>query len=451
MGWYGEGVLPKGQTKNGPDYKAKQKRGGGAWRAFLSVMTAGLMAGVHLTRSAVAKGNERYADLDTLALALHHIEAQHLAETNTRSLVYGAISGMTDSLDLHSTFLDPDAVREAEVRTEGWFSGVGIEINRSMGHVVITRTVPGGPADVAGVLRGDRLTAVDDHSAQGESLSTVSTWLQGEADTTVSLGLLRADKSMTITLSRARIRDKTVRVDLIKDGWVLAEMVRFQRNTAADLDSGLQTIAESTRLKGMILDLRNNPGGLLDEAVSVVDLFSNKGLVVETRGRSDMVLEHHDASGNSPFAHLDIIILIDEQSASAAEIVAGALQAHGRAKLVGQPSYGKWSVQRMYRFEDGSALKLTVARYHLAAETRINAGLTPDLVVDMPTVHAKNTQTLRQLIEPLEPASRTKALELIETLTQDGSELVPIYGTISERLTHDPQLAAAWKIAQNGS
>ena len=334
-------------------------------KAFLFIgiaMITGLASGGYITRTAWAKGVDKYSDLDTLAQALHHIESQYLDQFTTRDLIYGAIDGMMDSLDTHSIFLDPSQMDSSEVRTEGFFSGIGIEVKRIQGQIKVVRVVPEAPAE--GILqRGDTLLEIDGDPTG--TLQAASAALQGEAGSSVHIKYQRGSEQLEETLVRARLRDRTVRVDKLTNGWAYAEISRFQRNTASDLDRGLRKINPG---KGLIMDLRGNGGGLLDEAVDVVDLFASHGMIVETRGRNSEVFERHDADANAPFQHLTLIILVNEESASAAEIVSGALRTLVNAKLVGTQTWGKWSVQRLYVFEDHSAIKLTVARYFLPGQ-----------------------------------------------------------------------------------
>jgi carboxyl-terminal processing protease len=330
----------------------------------------------------------------------------------------------------------------AQVRTEGVYSGVGVELKRLDNAITVVRVVPASPAD-GQIEQGDILNTVD--GTPTESLSGAARLLQGANESTVVLGLARKGTPLNLTLTRKRLRDRTVRVSDLGKGWALAELTRFQRNTASDLNRGLLRIDPS---KGVIIDLRGNAGGLLDEAVSVVDLFANEGTIVETRGPDDTTLESHTASKKTPYRSLAIIILVDGDSASASEIVAGALRSLAHAQLVGTPTYGKWSVQRMYVFEDQSALKLTVARYHLAdSHSGIDlVGLQPNLLVVRPTKEDGAIEQLRLLT-----ANTPEAVPLLDLLDKKGASKVahPHLGPLSERLTLDPQLAAAWTLALN--
>jgi carboxyl-terminal processing protease len=413
-------------------------------KAFLLIgiaMVTGLTAGGYVTRAAWAKGVDKYSDLDTLAQALHHIESQYLDQFTTRDIIYGAIDGMMDSLDQHSVFLDPSQMKSAEVRTEGFFSGIGIEVKWVHGKIKVVRVVPKAPAE-GRLQRGDILLEVA--GSPTETLTATSDALQGEPGSSVHLKFQRGDETREETIVRARLRDRTVRVEKLDHNWAYAEISRFQRNTASDLERGLRKTDPS---KGLILDLRGNGGGLLDEAVDVVDLFATNGLIVETRGRNGAVLERHDAGSSAPFKHLKIIILVNGESASASEIVSGALRALINAELVGSQTWGKWSVQRLYVFEDHSAIKLTVARYFLPEQSEPvdEIGLEPDHIIEQ---HTDQSLALKQLKARLASDSQSQALLDIVTQRLQETPGEPYLGSLTDRLTHDPQLEAAWTLAR---
>ena len=414
-------------------------------RVFLSVglvgtiMATGLLSGAWLIDSAWAKGASRYASLDTLAQALHHIEQHFVEDTTTQDLVYGGIKGMTDSLDTHSTFLTPSDMKKAEARTEGWYTGVGIEVIQAEDGVGIRRVIPDSPADLAGIHRSDLITAIDDTQAIGLSAQEASALLKGAEDTQVTVTLRDTKKqTRTVSLSRVRVRDKAVRVHPEKPGFPRIEIAHFQRNTAADLETALTGLARRKgKVRGLILDLRDNPGGLLDEAVAVADIFLKRGLIYETRGQDNAVLSRADAKPGSRWEDTPLTVLVNKKSASASEIVAGALQAHERAKVVGEPTYGKGSVQRLYIFEDGSALKLTVSRYFLANDQVVSDanGIEPDVLVRAPTKKSVAADRLSTLVATLPEAQEAQAL--IETLRVSSDPRVTT--------TTDPQVEAAWK------
>ena len=411
-------------------------------RAFVlagGVCALGLFSGVQVARTAVAAGSsDPYESIDTLASALHHVQAHYLSEVAPTDLIYGAIDGMMGVLDAHSQFLNPEELQANEVRTEGVYSGVGVELQDRMDSITVARTVPGSPAD--GVLiPGDVIIRID-----GASVATIddaSDALKGAPETAVSMQYRRDDSVFETSLVRTRVRDKTVRVTPIERGWVIAEISRFQRNTAMDLRRGLEATDPAN---GIIIDLRGNGGGLLDEAIDVVDLFADRGLIVQTRGRGGTVLERHDAGSDSPYRHLSVVLLVDAESASASEIVAGSLRALVGARLVGTETFGKWSVQRVYVFEDKSALKLTVAEYEIANREPDSGGLRPDVHIELSSIQD-------DLIARVETrlADDQEALDWLVGITDSAPNqpVDPPLGPLEDRLTQDPQLAAAWTIA----
>lgn len=349
---------------------------------------------------------------------------------------------MTDALDPHSAFLTGQDMKKSEARTEGWYTGVGVELTKDKQGARISRVIPDSPADQAGIESGAILTHIDTEPMHGQSLTEISARLKGEEGSLVQISFIdRQSQKQETSLRRVRVRDKAIKILPGKPGFPTVRIDHFQRSTAADLEAGLNLLARrKSRIRGLVIDLRGNPGGLLDEAIAVVDLFLKEGMIFESRGRDNKTVARADAKPGSRWERTPLVILINGKSASASEIVAGALQAHGRAKLVGTPTYGKGSVQRMYIFEDHSALKLTVSRYYLANGTVVadREGLKPDVVVEAPTEHSVATERLHVLVDSLPEAERLEAKDLIETLGEDNNS--------PATQKSDPQLEAAWKI-----
>ena len=413
------------------------------FRSFIivgGIAGLGVLVGGKIGQVAMAQGADPYQEIDTLAQAIHHIEAQYIEPVSTGELIFGAIQGMADTLDPHTVFLEPDELSAAQVRTEGVYSGIGIELKTVSGNITVFRVVPDSPSD-GHIEPGEQLIAVDGQPVG--SLSQAGEALRGQDGAPVVVTLLSEGNRRDLTLIRARIRDKTVRLTTMDHGWALAEISRFQRNTASDLERSLRKLKPS---RGVIIDLRGNGGGLLEEAVDVVDMFTKNGLIVRTRGRDDTTLEEHYAQPSAPWHHLKTIVLVDGESASASEIVAGALRSLHGAQLVGSPTYGKWSVQRLYVFESKSAIKLTVAKYEIAnADVQPDTeGLKPDIRVDRFGPKKQAEMALRERLK-----GDQKALALVETLalTSDKDVVEPVFGPLKKRLHLDPQLKAAWTLA----
>jgi carboxyl-terminal processing protease len=419
------------------------------------VMAAGLLTGSQVTMSAWAKGAGRYTNLDTFAQALHHIERHFVDEIKTQDLIYGAIDGMTDALDKHSVFLEPSEMTESTTRTDGWYTGIGIEAVPAPDGPLISRVISESPADMAGVLPGDRLIGIDGAPTADMSLADIGASLRGAEGTGVHVALKRSGALIELNLTRIRVRDKAVRVTLVEPGWAVAEITHFQRNSAADLSQGLERARADggRKLQGLMIDLRDNPGGLLDEAVAIVDLFLNNGLIFESRGRGGVTVDRLEAHAGSAWPDLPIVVLVNRGSASASEIVAGSLQAHGRATIVGTPTYGKGSVQRMYVFEDESALKLTVSRYYLAGGKVVadEVGIVPDVQIAPSDAHRDALSRIRELVADLPAPAQNEVDAAIAVLRQAkpaADVRASRRGTLAERLTQDPQLRRAWKIIQ---
>lgn len=414
--------------------------------------SGGLLSGASLVGSARAAGGGPYAALDTLARAMTTIEGQYVEAVEPRALVDAAVRGMAESLDPHSVFLDPDAWRSLQDRNEGRWFGVGVEIRPDPLGARIGRVVPGGPADLAGVQPADLLVAIDGQELAGRSLEQVGQGLEGERGAPVRLGLLRGQERLERTVVRDQVVAPVVDAALLAPGQGYARIEHFRQRTAAELAQALVALEEQggRPLEGLVLDLRDNPGGLLEEAVAVVDLFADEGLIVETRGRDGQVVEAHAARPSPGDRDLALVVLVNGMSASASEIVAGSLQELGRAAVVGTPSFGKGSVQQVYEFEDGSALKLTVARYHLASGRSFTPGegVEPDLVVPLDQAPAAARARLEQALDRLPPAE-AQALHADLARVAEGNDDahaadVPWEGSLAERLAIDPQLRAAW-------
>jgi carboxyl-terminal processing protease len=277
------------------------------------------------------------------------------------ALVYGANRGIVSTLDAHSMFFSPSEYKGLLDATEGEYAGIGVELDLRDDGAEIIAVLEGSPAAEAGLRRGDRITAIDGREVSSSSFDEVHTQIAGPVGTKVTLQILRADRTRvwTFTLIRSWIRVAPLEAKDLGQGTLHVHLKNFPRRVAADLDAMLARHAP----KRLVLDLRNNPGGLFDEAVLVCDLFLRDGLIVTASGRQGRQIETHNAHERTPYANLPLAILIDAGSASAAEVVAGALLDRGRARLFGERSYGKGSVQSILDLSDGSGLKLTIARY----------------------------------------------------------------------------------------
>lgn len=372
----------------------------GRKRAFLGrflpfprrwIAVSALLLALFSLSSAVAapSGSSPYENLHTFARALAHIEASYVSEVDQDQLVYGAVRGMLRSLDPHSAFLDPDEYRVLTSDTQGRFGGVGVEIDVRDGWLTVLGVFEGGPAARARIQPGDRFLIIDGHRARDMPIEEAVRRMRGEPGTRVTVSLRRGDDddAIQLELEREVIHVDAVEGRLLSDRTLYLRVRAFQETTtdelAAAIDAALAKGGSEDAVRGVLLDLRNNPGGLLDQAVSVADQFLDEGVIVSTRGRGDRPIASAQARGPGTRPNWPMVVLVNGYTASAAEIVAGALHDHKRAVLVGSRTFGKGSVQNIIELPDRSALKLTIARYFTPSGRSIQAqGIEPDVRID---------------------------------------------------------------------
>jgi carboxyl-terminal processing protease len=330
-----------------------------------------------------------YANLAIFARALSQIEASHVEPPDQDTLIYGAIRGMVETLDPHSTFMTPQQYRMLMSDTEGQFGGIGIEVDVRDGWLVVHGVIGGGPAEAAGIRAGDRFLAIDGLGARDMRLSDAVEHMRGAPGTPVTIRLRRegVEEGIELTLTREVIHVEAVDARVLPNRVFYARLHAFNETTTDELRAALDRAVSETSsaggIAGVLLDMRGNPGGLLMEAVRVSDEFLTGGVIVSTRGRDGQVLEETTAHSAGTRPDWPMVVLVDHYTASAAEIVAGALHDHHRAVLVGQTTWGKGSVQNLIELPDGSALKLTIARYYTPSGVSIQArGIDPDIVVE---------------------------------------------------------------------
>jgi len=327
-----------------------------------------------------------YKELDLFTKVLNLVQDDYVEDPDNRDMVYGAIRGLLSTLDPHSVFMTPEAYRELKVDTEGRFGGVGLEVTVKNNLLTVVTAIEGSPAEKAGVHPGDRILKINGESTKNLDLSDAVRKMRGSRGSSVHLTLMRdgVREPIDVNLHRDIIRIKSVRSDLLEDGFGYARITSFQEDTSEDLKKHLEALAKKNKgpLKGLILDLRNNPGGLLDEAVDLCDEFLDSGVIVTTATRNHEV-DRRIARKDGDEPSYPIIVMVNGGSASAAEIVAGALQDHKRAVLLGTQTFGKGTVQTIFELGDGAALKLTVAKYYTPKGRSIQAeGIKPDVIVE---------------------------------------------------------------------
>ncbi len=316
---------------------------------------------------------------------LNLVEDQYVEKVDNAKIIQGAIKGMLQSLDPHSTFMTPEEYKDLQVETRGSFGGIGIEITIREGVLTVVSPIEGTPADKAGIKANDQIVKIDGESTKDMSITEAVKRLRGTEGTTVRLTILREGtaKPIEVELVRAVIHIQSVKYKTLEPGFGYIRIASFQSDTAQELRKTLDALEKAnTTLKGLIIDLRNNPGGLLDQAVQVSDEFIESGLIVYTKGRGDAQQMKFEAHKNDKPRKYPIVALVNGGSASASEIVAGALQDHKVALILGEPTFGKGSVQTVIPLEDGSAVRLTTALYYTPSGRSIQAkGIEPDIYV----------------------------------------------------------------------
>lgn len=327
-----------------------------------------------------------WQDARLLAEVLEHVRKEYVEKISDQELIEAAIRGMISDLDAHSAFLDPQEFDEIRISTTGEYSGVGIEVQLENGVVKVVNPIEGTPAQKAGVLAGDTILAVDDVPVSVENLNDTIDRMRGKEGTAVKISIARADVKdpLEFTLSRAAVQVHSVRDQLLDGGVGYVRISHFSETTTSDLERSLASLKKKhgAPLTGLVLDLRNNPGGVLEAAVGVSDVFLEDGIIVTANGRAADARFEMDARPGDALGGAPMVVLVNGGSASASEIVAGALQDHHRATLVGRQTYGKGSVQTVLPLSDGHAIKLTTSKYFTPSGASIHEkGIKPDVVV----------------------------------------------------------------------
>ncbi|MDY0188180.1 MAG: S41 family peptidase [Syntrophus sp. (in: bacteria)] len=335
---------------------------------------------------AFALDRSAYKQLKVFSEVLDIIDKNYVESVDSKKLLQGAINGMMKALDPHSTFMTEEMFKELEVETKGSFGGIGIEITILNDVLTVVSPIEDTPAFLAGIKAGDQIIKIDGHSTKDITIMEAVTKLRGPRDTKVTITITREGlpKPKDITIARAIIQVKSIKSRRIDDQFGYVRISAFQERTADDLRKAITELQGKSLLplKGLVLDMRNNPGGLLAQSVEVSDVFLKSGTIVSTRGRIKSVESKSVARDDGNELTCPIVILVNEGTASAAEIVSGALQDNGRALVLGTQTFGKGSVQTVIPLEEGAALKLTTAKYYTPRGRSIQAeGITPDVTV----------------------------------------------------------------------
>lgn len=360
----------------------------------LGAISAFQIAGPVIAQTSEEKANI-YEQLDLFGDIFERIRAQYVEEVDEADLIEAAINGMLTSLDPHSSYLSPDDAKEMRFQTRGEFGGLGIEVTQQDGFVKVVSPMDDTPADQAGIESGDFITHVDGETVLGLTLGEAVDLMRGPVGSEIVITVVREgeDEPFDVTIVRDTIKLKAVRVRS-EGKSIIVRVTTFNDQTYDNLAEGIAKHIEEAggidNVDGFVLDLRNNPGGLLSQAIKVSDAFLEKGEIVSTRGRDPEDGDRYNASPDDLAQGKSIVVLINGGSASASEIVAGALQDHKRAVVVGTKSFGKGSVQTVMPLRDSAAMRLTTARYYTPSGRSIQAlGVSPDIVVEQPRTSSK--------------------------------------------------------------
>lgn len=414
-----------------------------------------------------------YQQLETFANVLSILQENYVDEIDARNVMEGAISGMLLSLDPHSSYLKPEDFKELQEETEGSFSGIGIEVTIEDGLLTVVSPIEETPADRAGLKAKDIIVKINGELTQSMNPMEAIKKLRGPAGSEIILAIHRAgwEELRDFSLTRDTIPLHSVKESFLEPGLAYIRITNFQSQTTKDVQDALQKLQQQHPINGLILDLRNNPGGLLDQAVSVTDIFLDGGLVVYTKGRvreQNMTFQAHGNGGKNLFP---LVVLVNEGSASASEIVTGAIQDHKRGIIVGTKTFGKGSVQTILSLPEGAGLRMTTARYYTPSGRSIQAtGITPDVDVPFtssegkakkytPPVFIKEADLKNHILntEPVQepdqtPAPKSKKEEQLPILPKDqeksdGAATTPqSFDQSNPRLENDNQLRSALNI-----
>lgn len=339
---------------------------------------------IRVSDTANAAASDTYRQLNLFGDVFERVRSDYVEVPDDAKLIESAINGMLTSLDPHSSYMSPKSFRDMQVQTRGEFGGLGIEVTMEDGLVKVVSPIDDTPAAKAGILAGDLITQIDGEQVQGLTLNEAVEKMRGPVNTDIVVTIRRTgvDDPFDVTITRDVIRIKSVRWREEDDvGYI--RITQFNEQTSDGLKSGIDEIAKdigNDKLKGYIIDLRNNPGGLLDQAIAVSDAFLDRGEIVSTRGRNADETQRYNARAGDLTGGKPVIVLVNGGSASASEIVAGALQDHRRATILGTRSFGKGSVQTIIPLGANGAIRLTTARYYTPSGTSIQAkGITPDI------------------------------------------------------------------------
>ncbi len=354
----------------------------------IAVGVAASVAGAVFASRGTTSDSLPWDDVRLLTEVLERVKQEYVEPVDDHLLMESAVRGMVTNLDPHSQFLDADEYEEIRISTTGNYSGVGLEVNLRNGQVLVVAPIEGTPAEKAGIRSGDVIVSIDGLLISEDNINNAISRLRGSPGTQVNITVSRPGEAKTLSfdLVRSNVQVHSVRADLLEPGYGYVRISQFSETTGGDLRRALADIRKrpgGTELRGLVLDLRNNPGGVLEAAVEVSDDFLPGGVIVTASGRGSDSNFRHEARAGDLLYGAPIVVLVNSGSASASEIVAGALQDNRRATIMGSQTFGKGSVQTVMPLSDGRAIKLTTSRYYTPSGQSINgAGITPDILLE---------------------------------------------------------------------
>jgi len=381
---------------------------------IFGVFLVGVLIGSGQYQKVSALSNTTFEDLKLFSDVIHIIQKDYVEETKSKDLIYGAIKGMLETLDPHSAFMSPSMFKEMQEETKGRFEGLGIEITLKDGVLTVVSPIEDTPAFKAGIQAGDQILKIDGESTKNFTLMDSVKRLRGPKGSKVTITIMREGltKPKDFTLVRDVIPIRSVRYELLDKHYGYIRLSQFQDKTDSDFEKAMKALEEESKgkLYGLVLDLRNNPGGLLDQAVKISDRFIDSGTIVSIDGRREEVKQKWVAHPEGTMPRYPLVVLVNGGSASGAEIVAGAIQDHGRGILVGTQTFGKGSVQTIIPLKDGAGLRLTTARYYTPNGRSIQAkGIVPDIIVK-----PSRTEEEKEAVLPKLPSERDLERHLID-------------------------------------
>ncbi len=391
-------------------------------------------------------------DLQAFAEVYERISTDYVDVIDDKSLIEGAISGMLSSLDPHSAYLPPVDAKEMEEHTRGEFGGLGMEVGMEDGFVKVVSPIDDTPAQRAGIMAGDLIVKLGNEPVKGKSLSEAVDIMRGKPGTQLELTIVRKgeDKPLKIELTRAIIKVRSVRQRMLPEGIGYVRISQFQMRTGPDLIKAIDTLEEENKgeLSGLVLDLRNNPGGVLNAAIQVSDAFLNDGLIVYTEGRIRNSQMRFEAEEGDVMDGKPVVIIVNEGSASASEIVSGALQDQKRAIVVGRDTFGKGSVQTLLQLNNNAAIKLTTARYFTPNGRSIQAeGIKPDVEIERVKVEKVEESAIGNIKEKDLAGHLESEQEAAEEKSEESAENKAMKET-QELLDKDFELNEALRVAK---